>query len=175
MISLNCEGIMNREIINVLSLSRIIFGVLFLYFTVFQFNIVYLTVIFVLTILTDILDGYLARKYDLVCDNGSKIDVICDFLFILFSTLGIVLIDLTPVWFLLIIILKLIEFFITSGKGALKYDKFGTYVAYMFYAFPIVAILINSKNITLIVTIIITVCAITSSVLRIKDMRENND
>lgn len=166
---------MNRQIVNVLSISRILFGVLFLYFAIFQFNIVYLIIIFSLTVASDILDGYWARKYDLLSDNGSKIDVICDFLFILFSTLGVVLIDLAPVWFLLIIILKLMEFFITSGKGALKYDKFGTYVAYMFYAFPIVAILINSKNITLILTIIITVCAIASSFLRIKDMRENND
>ena len=166
---------MNRQIVNVLSISRILFGVLFLYFAIFQFNIVYLIIIFSLTVASDILDVYWARKYDLLSDNGSKIDVICDFLFILFSTLGVVLIDLAPVWFLLIIILKLMEFFITSGKGALKYDKFGTYVAYMFYAFPIVAILINSKNITLILTIIITVCAIASSFLRIKDMRENND
>lgn len=161
---------MNRQIIDALSISRIIFGLLFLYFVVFDFNIVYLIIIFALTILSDVLDGHFARKYDLIIDNGSKIDVICDFLFIIFSTWGLVLMDLAPFWFLLVIILKLIEFFMTSGKGALKYDRFGTYVAYMFYAFPIVAILINSKNITLILTIFITVCAITSSVLRIKNM-----
>lgn len=159
---------MNRQIINSFSYSRIIFGLLFFYFTVFKFNAVILIVIFVLTIVSDILDGFLARKYDCVVDNGSKIDVICDFLFIIFSTSATVLIDLTPIWFLLIIFIKLCEFFITSGSGALKYDKFGTYVAYMFYAFPIVAILFNSKNITLILSIIITVCAMASSIMRIK-------
>lgn len=164
--------IVNRQIINALSLSRIFFGLLFLYLLVFGFNTVYLVIIFALTVLSDILDGYFARKYDLIIDNGSKIDVICDFLFIFFSTLGIVLVDLAPFWFLFVIIFKLIEFFITSGRGALKYDKFGTYVAYMFYAFPIVAILINSKNIILILTVFISVCAITSSVLRIKNMSE---
>ncbi len=132
-------------------------------------------VIFSLTIVSDVLDGYWARKYNLVMDEGSKVDVICDFLFIIFSTLALVLIDLAPSWFLIVIVLKLIEFFMTSGRGALKYDKFGTYVAYMFYAFPIVAILINSKIIILILSIVITVCAITSSFLRIKDMRELND
>ena len=166
---------MNRKIVNALSISRIIFGLLFLYFVVFDFNFVYLIAVFALTIASDILDGFLARKYNLVLDKGSKIDVICDFLFILFSTLAIVLIDLAPAWFLLIIILKIIEFFATSGNGALKYDRLGTYVAYMFYAFPIVAILINSKNITLILTIIITICAIASSLWRIKNMRELND
>ena len=166
---------MNRHIINALSLSRILFGLLFLYFVVFDFNIINLMVIFSLTIVSDVLDGYWARKYNLVMDEGSKVDVICDFLFIIFSTLALVLIDLTPSWFLIVIVLKLIEFFMTSGRGALKYDKFGTYVAYMFYAFPIVAILINSKIIILVLSIVITVCAITSSFLRIKDMRELND
>ena len=169
-----CET-MNRHIINALSLSRILFGLLFLYFVVFDFNIINLMVIFSLTIVSDVLDGYWARKYNLVMDEGSKVDVICDFLFIIFSTLALVLIDLAPSWFLIVIVLKLIEFFMTSGRGALKYDKFGTYVAYMFYAFPIVAILINSKIIILILSIVITVCAITSSFLRIKDMREVND
>ena len=166
---------MNRHIINALSLSRILFGLLFLYFVVFDFNIINLMVIFSLTIVSDVLDGYWARKYNLVMDEGSKVDVICDFLFIIFSTLALVLIDLAPSWFLIVIVLKLIEFFMTSGRGALKYDKFGTYVAYMFYAFPIVAILINSKIIILILSIVITVCAITSSFLRIKDIRELND
>ncbi|MBQ7929375.1 MAG: CDP-alcohol phosphatidyltransferase family protein [Methanobrevibacter sp.] len=166
---------MNRHIINVLSVSRIFFGLLFLIVAISDFNIVYLMAIYFLAILSDILDGYWARKYGLVVDNGSKMDVICDFLLIIFSTLAVVLIDLAPAWFLLIIILKLIEFFITSGSGTLKYDRFGTFVAYMFYAFPIVAILINSKNITLILTIIITVCAIASSLSRIKNMSELND
>jgi len=166
---------MNRHIINALSVSRIFFGLLFLFVAVFQFNIICLIAIFALAIISDVLDGKLTRKYDLIVDNGSKIDVICDFLFIFFSTLALCLIDLAPYWFLLIIILKLIEFFITSGSGALKYDKFGTLVAYMFYAFPIVSVLINSKNISLILTIIITVCAMASSILRIKNMRELND
>ncbi len=166
---------MNRIIVNTLSFSRVFFGLLFLIVAIFDFNIAYLIIIYALGIVSDILDGYLVRKYDLVVENGSKIDVVCDFLLIIFSTFAVVLIDLAPSWFLLIIILKLIEFFATSGRGSLKYDRFGTYVAYMFFAFPIVAILINSKNISLILTIIITVCAITSSILRIKNMRELND
>lgn len=166
---------MNRLIINSLSASRILFGILFLYAVLYDLGITYILLIFTLTIIVDILDGYFARKYDLVVDNGSKIDVICDFLFIIFSTLSLVLIDLIPFWFLFIIILKLIEFFLTSGSGNLKYEKFGTYVAYMFYAFPVVSILINSKNISLILSIIISVCAIASSIQRIKNMRDLND
>ena len=163
---------MNRLIINSLSFSRIILGLLFLYVVLSDFNIIYLVLIFSLTIIGDILDGYLTRKYNLTSINGSKIDVICDFLFIIISTLSLVFIDLVPFWFIIIISLKLIEFFITSGKDGLKYDRFGTFVAYMFYAFPIFAILINSKNIILLLAIAITLCAITSSILRIKNRKE---
>lgn len=166
---------MNRLIINSLSFSRIIFGALFLYVVLYEFNTAYLLLIFALTIIVDVLDGHLTRRYDLKSANGSKIDVICDFLFIILSTLSLVLIDLIPFWFLFVIMLKLIEFFITSGKGGLKYDKFGTFVAYMFYALPIIAVLINYSNIMFFVTIFITLCAIASSLLRIKKRDELAD
>lgn len=166
---------MNRTIINSLSASRIAFGLLFLYVVIYDFNIAYLLLIFALTIAGDILDGYFARTHNLVTDNGSKIDVICDFFFIIFATLALVLINLVPFWFLFVIALKLIEFFATSGSGGLKYDSFGKAVAFMFYALPIVAVMINSKNIILMLTIFITVCAVASSISRIKNMRESND
>ena len=159
---------MNRHIINALSFSRIIWGLLFFYAVLTDCSFLYLLIIYILMAVSDILDGKLARKHNLQSDEGAKIDVICDFLFIILATLSLVFIDLIPFWFLLIICLKLIEFFITSGIVKLKYDSFGRYVALMFYVFPIVAILINSKNIILLLSIFITICAIISSILRIK-------
>ena len=167
--------IMNKLIINSLSVSRIIFGLLFMYFVLFDFNVIYLVLIFALAIIVDKLDGFFARKYSLTADYGAEIDVVCDFVFIILSTLSLVLVDLVPFWFLFIIILKLVEFFITSGKGGLKYDRFGTYVAYMFYVLPIVAVLINSKDIIWVLTVFITLCAIVSSILRIKNRVELGD
>ena len=162
---------MIKSIINSLTFSRIVFGILFFYFALFDFNVAYLIIIFILSVLSDRLDGYLSRKYNLASDKGARLDVMCDFIFIIVSSLAVALIDLAPFWFLIVIILKLMEFLITSGKS-LKYDRLGHYVALMFYTFPIVAILINSKNITLIWSIIITICAIISSLSRIKNMRE---
>ena len=163
---------MNKSIINSISLLRIAFGFLFLYFALFDFNILILIIIFIFTALCDILDGHLARKYGLSSNDGAKLDVICDFIFIFLSSLALVIIGLIPSWFLFVIVLKLIEFFMTSSSRSLTYDRFGHIVALMFYAFPLVAILINSKNITLILSICITICAVASSFLRIKNMRE---
>ncbi len=163
---------MKRLLIDALSSSRLLFGLLFLYVVIFNFNVIGLIIVFALCVLSDVLDGYLARRNALSSNQGARVDVIFDFLFIILSTLSLVLINLIPVWFLVVIALKLIEFFITSGSDGLKYEKFGTFVALMFYAFPLVAILINSKNILLILSIIITICAIASSTLRIKNKSE---
>ena len=137
--------------------------------TVKGFSIIYLFTVFLMVALTDYFDGKLARRYNISSDKGARFDVICDFIFIILATLSTVYVNLTPVWFLLIICLKLFEFFKTSGQS-LHYEDFGHIVALMFYAYPIVSLLMNSKIISLILCIFITVCALTSSVLRIKSM-----
>lgn len=157
---------MNRLLINCITSLRILFGFLFLFCVLFNLNTAYLILLFILTAISDVGDGWLSRKYNLSSDNGAKFDVICDFIFIILSTFSLILIDLIPAWFLVIIILKLIEFFKTSDE-TLVYEKFGHFVALMFYAFPVVAILINNKTIVLILAIFITICALISSLSRI--------
>ena len=163
---------MKKILVNSITFLRILLGLLFFYFVLFDFNKIYLVFIFILTAISDFSDGKLARKFHISSNAGARFDVISDFIFIFLSTLSLVLIDLIPFWFLFIIILKLLEFFITSGNKKLKYEKFGHFVALMFYAFPIFAILINSKNITLMLSILISVCAVASSILRIKNLCE---
>ena len=157
---------MNRLLINCITSLRILLGFLFLFCVLFDLNTTYLIVIFILTAISDVGDGWLSRKYNLSSDDGAKFDVICDFIFNILSTSALILIDLIPAWFLVIIILKLIEFFKTSDE-TLVYEKFGHFVALMFYAFPVVAILINNKTIVLILAIFITICALISSLSRI--------
>lgn len=157
---------MNKLLINCITSLRILFGFLFLFCVLFNLNTAYLILLFILTAISDVGDGWLSRKYNLSSDNGAKFDVICDFIFIILSTFSLILIDLIPAWFLVIIILKLIEFFKTSDE-TLVYEKFGHFVALMFYAFPVVAILINNKTIVLILAIFITICALISSLSRI--------
>ena len=76
--------------------------------------------------------------------------------------------DLIPFWFILVIILKMVEFFTTSPSNEIYYERFGHIVALMFYAYPIVALLIHVDSINTALAVFITVCALLSSVLRIK-------
>lgn len=166
---------MKQLVINALTSSRILFGLIFIYLVLTDYNIAFLLIVYILTAISDILDGKLARKYNMDSDKGAKFDVISDFLFIIFATLSLVLIDLIPFWFLIIISLKLVEFFVTSGIKKLKFDRFGRDVALMFYIFPVLAILINSKNIVLTISIFITICAVISSISRIKKMKSDEN
>lgn len=158
---------MKRFLINSVTFLRIILGLAFFWVVLFDFNVAFLVLIFILTAISDVSDGWLSRKYGLESDAGAKFDVICDFIFIMFSTLSLVLIDMIPSWFVLIIVLKMLEFFITSGQS-LVYERFGHLVALMFYAFPIFAVLVNDRLIILILAIFITVCALISSAARFR-------
>ncbi len=158
---------MKRFLINSVTFLRIILGLAFFWVVLFDFNVAFLVLIFILTAISDVSDGWLSRKYGLESDAGAKFDVICDFIFIMLSTLSLVLIDMIPSWFVLIIVLKMLEFFITSGQS-LVYERFGHLVALMFYAFPIFAVLVNDRLIILILAIFITLCALISSAARFR-------
>ena len=160
-----------RHLVDSLSLSRIIFGILFAC-SVFYLNgnLIIIFVIYFFAVLSDVLDGKLARN------KGAKVDVLSDFAFIMLSSFALCYVNLLPFWFLIIITLKLMEFFKTSSEG-LEYEKFGTLVALMFYALPGIIVLFNFFKIPIIINlmlcIFITVCAIISSGLRIIHKRRN--
>ena len=159
---------MNKNIINCISLSRILFGLFFAYIALFDLDKLDLLFVFFITALSDFSDGKLAKKYDLESDFGAKLDVICDFIFIMVSAFAVALIGLIPFWFLFVIALKLLEFFISSHfQKELYYDNFGHAVALMFYVLPILVVFINFKTINLALCIFISLCALISSALRI--------
>jgi hypothetical protein len=64
----------------------------------------------------------------------------------------------------------LIEFFITSPGDDFNYERLGHIVALMFYAYPIVALLIHVGWINALLAVFITVCALFSSISRIKNV-----
>ena len=161
---------MHKVYINILTSSRILFGALFVYFTLTDYNMGFLLLIFILTALSDYFDGRLAKKYNLDTNEGAKFDVICDFIFIFLSTFAVAMINLIPFWFIFVIIFKLIEFFSTSPVDDLYYEKLGHIVALMFYAYPIVALLIHVETINMFLAIFITICAVISSISRIKNV-----
>ena len=103
--------------------------------------------IFALAGLTDIIDGYIARKFGMVTELGKVLDPLADKLMVITAIFSLYQVKLLPVWLLILIIAK--EAFIIIGGlfimfgyrvrvSASKYGKAATvslYIAIFYAAF----------------------------------------
>jgi CDP-diacylglycerol--glycerol-3-phosphate 3-phosphatidyltransferase len=105
-------------------------------------------VIFSLLCATDIIDGKLARNLKCATGFGAVLDVTADVLFVMTSTLILNVQGKIPVWFTAIIVLKFIEFLLTSHFGQKSsscpkhlfvFDVFGRVASALFIIVPGVA------------------------------------
>ena len=101
---------------NKLTISRIALTVIFLFF-LFAHGPAYKILAlftFIIAALTDFLDGYIAKKYNLISDFGRLMDPIADKVLTLSAFLAFVEMSLIPAWMVVIIILR--EFVVTGMR-----------------------------------------------------------
>lgn len=121
-------------------------------FTVFshlnEWGIYYGAFLFMLTAATDKVDGYIARKYNMVTNIGKLLDPLADKLLISVALIMLVLLQLVPGWMALVIIGR--EIIITairltaSSKGiALAADRHGK-IKMVFQIIAITAVMLNN-------------------------------
>ena len=103
---------------NKLTLLRIIMVPFFVCCLMLDFanSNIWATVIFILASLTDLLDGYIARKYNLVTDFGKFADPIADKILVISACVCLVEKAVIPAWSVLIIIFR--EFVISGLRMA---------------------------------------------------------
>ncbi len=116
----------NREIFyvsNLLSSSRFVLLIFTTYFLLVNSGYHYLiaSIIIVLIWLTDILDGYLARKRNEVSELGKIIDPLADKVTVITITLILLFQGIIPLWFFIIIMLR--DLLILSGGLYIKQQK----------------------------------------------------
>lgn len=110
----------------------------------------FIATIFFLTLsgLTDILDGYIARKYNFITDFGKLIDPVADKATQLACLATLVILDIIPLWILLIVVIK--EFLMISGASFL-YGKelivsskwYGKLSTVLFYIAIVISLLLK--------------------------------
>ena len=120
--------------VNILTFMRFPLTVLF-YWCSFnnQYRLLLCIIFFSLIVITDYFDGKLARSYHLETTFGARFDVVADFFFIIIATYGLFLQNLFPIWMLIVIVIKFLEFCSTSllanrltvHKNALIFDVLG--------------------------------------------------
>lgn len=136
-----------KNIPNILTLIRVVLTVLLIYYITHYYGKYCIAfMIFLAIFLTDFLDGKIARLCGITSCFGAVFDVCADMFYILSSYILLCYLKIMPLWFLVIIISKFIEFTITShlikkmviGSSVFVFDFVGKLVAVLFYLVPLV-------------------------------------
>ncbi|MCR5517639.1 MAG: CDP-diacylglycerol--glycerol-3-phosphate 3-phosphatidyltransferase [Lachnospiraceae bacterium] len=130
---------------NKLTILRVLLIPVFLLCLLNEYNILAL-IIFVIASLTDMLDGKIARKYNLVTNFGKFMDPLADKLLVSSALISFVGLGRMPIWIVVVIISRE---FIISGFRLVAADK-GVVIAASMWG--------KVKTVTQMVMIIVLLC-----------------
>ena len=128
---------MPKNIPNILTIIRFILIPIILYFIITG-NYLLGFIFFTISGITDILDGTIARKYNLISTFGKLMDPLADKLTQISVLATLTFKDIIPFWILVIVILKELIMIIGAsflyGKDVVVYSKwFGKLATVLFY------------------------------------------
>lgn len=143
-----------KNIPNILTLIRLLLVPVFpiLYFSSGPNALLYALIIFIIAGFTDMLDGYIARKYDFVTQIGIVFDPLADKLMLLTALTCLYIDGFIPLWVLIVMYIKEL-FMITAGlilffkkeKEIMPANVFGK-LATMMFSLAVVLILISPET-----------------------------
>ena len=105
---------------NILTVGRILMTPFFIIFLFYDhpYAKIWALCIFVIAMLTDIYDGYYARKHNLVTDYGRFLDPLADKVMILSALISFAMMNVIPFWMVTIIIFR--DVFITGLRTVMS-------------------------------------------------------
>ena len=141
---------MLKNVPNALTIVRFLLIPIILYF-IFTGNYLLGFVFFTISGLTDILDGTIARKFNLISNFGKLMDPLADKLTQICTIASLTLIDIIPIWILVIVLLKELIMIAGAsflyGKDVVVYSKwYGKLATVLFYVAIVFSLLINQFN-----------------------------
>ena len=143
-----------ENIPNLLTLIRFIL-IPFIYASVLSKHYLTGLIIFTISALTDVLDGYIARKYNYITDIGKLIDPLADKLTQVSLLLSLAFLKILPWWIFAIVFIKELVLVISasvlySKKDVVVYSKwYGKLATTLFYLAIVSSLIINHFNISL--------------------------
>lgn len=143
-----------ENIPNILTIIRFIL-IPFIFISVITHHYFSALIIFTISAITDILDGYIARKYNYITDIGKLIDPLADKLTQISLLLALTILQILPWWILAIVFIKECIMVITasvlySKKDVVVYSKwYGKLATALFYLAIVSSLVINQFNISI--------------------------
>lgn len=141
---------MFKHVPNILTIIRF-FLVPIILFLLLNNNYILAFVFLTISGLTDILDGFIARKFDLVTNFGKLMDPLADKVTQISILAALAIQNIVPIWILVIVVLK--EFLMISGASFLYGKEFvvssrwyGKLATVLFYIAIVCSLFIREFN-----------------------------
>ena len=170
---------MFKHIPNILTILRFLFIPIILYF-IFTGNYILGIVFFTISGITDVLDGFIARKFNFISNFGKLIDPLADKLTQISVLASLVTVDIIPFWILVIVILKELLMVVGAsflyGKDVVVYSKwYGKSATVLFYLAIVISLITKQLNLIgfwsnfdLVIYCVALVCTIFSLIMYVK-------
>ena len=143
---------MLKFIPNILTIIRFLM-IPIIIFSVINGDYLVAFILFTISGITDIADGFIARKFNLISNFGKLMDPLADKLTQVSMLAILVLQNIIPIWILVIVVLK--EFIMVCGasflygKDVVVYSKwYGNLATVLFYIAIVSSLLIAEFNVT---------------------------
>jgi cardiolipin synthase len=138
---------MFKHVPNILTMIRFLLIPFIIYFLATNQYIVGV-ILFILSGITDVVDGAIARKFNFITDFGKLMDPLADKLTQIATIASLTLIHIIPIWILAIVLLKELIMIAGAsflyGKDVVVYSKwYGKLATVLFYLAIVFSLLIN--------------------------------
>ena len=143
---------MLKHVPNILTIIRFLL-IPFIIFYIFMGNYILAFAFFTISGITDIADGFIARKFNLISNFGKLMDPLADKLTQISTLTSLVLTNIIPIWILIIVLLK--EFIMIVGasflygKDVVVYSRwYGKLATVLFYVAIVFSLLTKQFALT---------------------------
>ena len=138
---------MLKHVPNALTIIRFLL-IPFIVVNIFNGNFIIAFIFFTVSGITDIADGFIARKFNLISNFGKLMDPLADKLTQIATIASLTLKDIIPIWILSIVLLKELIMIAGAsflyGKDVVVYSKwYGKLATVLFYVAIVFSLLIN--------------------------------
>lgn len=165
--------VIKKILLNTLTLLRIPLTILFIIVFIND-NKIPASLILFLIVITDFIDGKISRRLNISSRLGSILDAYCDLFFVLCTSLLFNYYRLVDITYTFIIILKFVEFNITSyysgmsnNKTPFIFDKVGRIVTALYQGVPFIIVIPSLSDFCYLYTTTLIIGTFISSALRI--------